>query len=391
LTLEKLLYAISEDDLKQLVENQVLEKKNLDYKLLLPSNADGEKKEFLADVSSFANSSGGDLLFGITQDNATGLPKEIVGLDSLNIDKEILRLESIVRDGIEPRIPSVAIHAVKLTNSNTVLIMRIQRSWVLPHRIKFLKSYRFYSRGTNGKYELDIGELRNAFTVIESLNERIKKFRENRVSSIFSNELPMLSVPFYNNAKVVLHLVPLVAFNPSTSYDIKQLKTKSNYYQPMYCSSWNNRYNLEGLLSYSVGSSGLSHSYTQFYRNGIVEAVDALLLEPQGSKKEIPSIAYEQEIIKTIKNYISALQFLNVELPIVVFVTFIDAKGYSMTRRESELIDRDILLLPEVILESYNINVEQALRPIFDSVWNACGFSQSLNYNDKGEWKPIES
>jgi hypothetical protein len=388
--LEKPLDSITEEDLNQLIENQVLEKKGLDYKLLLPSNSDAEKKEFLADVSSFANASGGDLLFGVAQDNATGLPKEIIGLDSLNIDKEILRLESIVREGIEPRIPSIAIHPIKLTNSNTVLAMRIQRSWVLPHRIKFLKSYRFYSRGTNGKYELDIGELRNAFTVSESLNERIKKFRENRVSSIFSNELPVLSVPFYNNARVVLHLVPLVSFSPSTSYDIKQLKTKSNYYEPMLCSSWNDRYNLEGLLSYSVSGSGLSHSYTQFYRNGIVEAVDALLLKPQDSKKQIPSIDYELEIIKTIKNYISALQFLNVELPIVVFVTFIGAKGYSMNRRWSELIDRDVLLLPEVILESYNINIEQALRPIFDSVWNACGFSQSQNYNDKGEWKPIE-
>ena len=49
------LAAITELDLKSLIENSVLEQKTLDYKKMLPGNSDSEKKEFLADVSSFAN------------------------------------------------------------------------------------------------------------------------------------------------------------------------------------------------------------------------------------------------------------------------------------------------------------------------------------------------
>ena len=114
MTLEKPLDSINEQDLKQLIENQVLEKKGLDYKLSLPSNSDADKKEFLADVSSFANSSGGDIIYGMAQDNTTGLPMELVGIDSVNLDQETLRLESIIREGIEPRIPSVTPHLIKL-------------------------------------------------------------------------------------------------------------------------------------------------------------------------------------------------------------------------------------------------------------------------------------
>ena len=55
---------------------------------------------------------------------------------------------------------------------------------------------------------------------------------------------------------------------------------------------------------------------------------------------------------------------------------------------EVHTIDRDILLLPEIILENYDIKAEKILKPCFDSIWNACGFSGSFYYNDEGEWSP---
>ena len=83
--IEKPLESITEEDLKRLVENQVIEKKHLEYKRILPSNKDSDKKEFLADIVSFANTSGGDLIYGITQDNETGYPSELLGIDLPNL------------------------------------------------------------------------------------------------------------------------------------------------------------------------------------------------------------------------------------------------------------------------------------------------------------------
>ena len=45
------------------------------YKQKFPTNSDVDRKEFLADISSFANASGGDLVFGITEEN--GSPKAL--------------------------------------------------------------------------------------------------------------------------------------------------------------------------------------------------------------------------------------------------------------------------------------------------------------------------
>ena len=53
---------ITEEDLQALIDNSVLEGKTIEYKQSLPSNSDSDKKEFLADISSFANASGGDFM-----------------------------------------------------------------------------------------------------------------------------------------------------------------------------------------------------------------------------------------------------------------------------------------------------------------------------------------
>ncbi len=53
---------IEKADIEALVANEVREGRTLDYKENLPGNSDGDKTEFLADVSSFANASGGYIL-----------------------------------------------------------------------------------------------------------------------------------------------------------------------------------------------------------------------------------------------------------------------------------------------------------------------------------------
>src|SRR3989338_3325400 len=89
-------------DLSLLKDDGVKEGKDIDYKLELPKDNDESKKEFLADVSSFANTIGGYLVFGIKE--SEGLIEELVGLKIEDDDKLLLKLESIIRDGISPRI-----------------------------------------------------------------------------------------------------------------------------------------------------------------------------------------------------------------------------------------------------------------------------------------------
>lgn len=385
---------ISLSDLSNLIENGVGEGKTLEYKQRILIDQDNDKKEFLFDVSSFANASGGDLIFGIEENRETGLPVNICGIESLNKDELIQKIESLIRDGIAPRISGINISLIPLERLNHfVLIIRIPKSWTSPHQVIFKGSDKFYTRATNGKYKLDILELRNAFILSDTITDRIRKFREERLSAIVSSETP---VPLLSNAKIVLQFVPISSFEPNKNYDLTYFKSDYSRLYPLGGGGRDYRFNLEGMISYSSGhTKGVNHSYMQFYRNGVIETVNSTILEPYDSKlliPSVPSINFEGEIIKCYKEYCKIIKTLQIDIPIFVFLSFVGIKGYaiesSKLRRgyNDDKITQDVLALPEIIIDSYDFMPEQQLRPLFDMVWNACGFEKSLNYDETGNW-----
>ena len=148
--------------------NGVAERRTLEYKRELPSPIDKDRKrEFLADVTSFANSQGGDLIYGI--DAPKGVPTAIVGIAADDWDAELLRWEAIIQDGVEPRLPGIRLQWIPVLEDRRVMLIRIPPSPVGPHRITFSNWSRFYGRRSNAKYEMDAQELREAFTASEAL------------------------------------------------------------------------------------------------------------------------------------------------------------------------------------------------------------------------------
>ena len=382
---------INESDLQSLIANAIKEGRTIEYKQALPGTSDNDKKEFLADVSSFANASGGDLIYGISENKDTGEPEQANGLDISNTDEEIRRLDSIIRDGLQPRLPFVSIRAIDLSNSKVALIMRVAKSWTSPHRVTFKGHDKFYSRSSNGKYSLDVFELRTAFTLSETLADRVRDFREERISRLIAKETP---VPFYDSPKIVLHVIPATAFDPAQSVDLKALANDPRKLRPIYSSGCDYRYNIDGYLSYSGVRNQLTHSYAQFYRTGIIEAVEGLMLQNRhDGELTIPSSAYELEIIKALDIYLVLLKEMNIGLPLFVSLTLINVKGYIMSvdpsrfwKDETHAIDKDIIYLPELIVENYGIKATEIMKPAFDTLWNACGFSRSFNYDESGNW-----
>lgn len=379
----KQLESIEESDLQSLVDNKVLEGKMIEYKESLPGNTDSEKKEFLADVSSFANAAGGCLIFGIKQ--TSGVPSEVCGLQITNIDAEILRLENIIRDGVEPRIPGVAVRAVPLQSSRVAIIIRIPRSWALPHMVTFRGYSKFYSRNSAGKFPLDVSEMRALFALSETTAQRIRNFRVERLSKIIARETPIaLDEP----PKIVLHIIPLDAFDPAKKYDLDSLDSGS--LQPIYTPGWNHRYNFDGVLAYGqFPKSTSAHSYLQIYRNGIIEAVEAFLLRDG----VIPSVAFEEELLKALPRFLAIQKKLGVEPPLFIMLSLLGVSGYIMavdrTRfgwRDDYPINRDALIVPEILIESFECDPAEVMRPIFDAIWNAAGWPRSMNYDENGRW-----
>ncbi len=383
--INKHLNQINDNDLENLIANSIPESKTIEYKRDLPGNSDNDRKEFLADISSFANSSGGDLIFGIAEEG--GIPVSIDGIDITDLDKELLKYEGIIRDGLEPRI-TFSIGVIRLKNKRVVLIFRVLKSWTSPHRVIYKSHDKFYGRNSAGKYALDTTELRVVFNLTKTITEEVKNFRIDRISQLLSNNTP---IPFRDKAKIVLHFIPLESFNPSFQFDIKQVN--SAQLRPMYCMGWNDRINLEGFLTYSQNTNGESYSYVQLYRNGIIEIVNGSILKDDAEEKYIPSIAYEKEILETVKSYIEFMKNQDIPTPVVMCLTLIGVKDFKISDQkrsfthETFKIDKEILQLPEIIIETYeDINILKMLKPIFDLIWNSCGYEGSLNFSEDGNW-----
>jgi predicted HTH transcriptional regulator len=153
---------VSEVHLQDLKSTGVPEGVFLEYKRTTYGNGDAEVKEYLKDVSSFANTYGGDLVIGIEEEEE-GVAKKVVGLFGVDPDKELQRLESLTRDGIEPRIVGIRMKSVSVTGGGVVFIIRVPKSWNPPHRVNARNTNRIYARNSAGAYELSIEELRVLF------------------------------------------------------------------------------------------------------------------------------------------------------------------------------------------------------------------------------------
>src|SRR5689334_1495143 len=112
----------SKHRLDQMIADGVEENLSLDYKRAdsLAKN-DGKKSEVTKDVSSFANSSGGLLIYGVAEfeDEARNhLPERLDPIRRTEISKEWL--DQVIQS-IQPRIEGAFIHPVTISEAdNTV-------------------------------------------------------------------------------------------------------------------------------------------------------------------------------------------------------------------------------------------------------------------------------
>jgi hypothetical protein len=192
--------------------------------------------------------------------------------------------------------------------------------------------------------------------------------------------------------RIVLHVMPGAAFDPATRLDLSAIKEPSLKLQPISASGWSHRFNLDGLLWFTEWREATpSPNYTQLFRNGMIEAVTVGLLREWEGKKIIASVVYEQELIVALDKYLTALKSCGLTPPIVVMLTILGAKGYSMAAGSNYwgggMIDRDMLILPEVVVEELSTNAASVFKPIFDTFWQAAGWEKSLNYDKNGNWK----
>ncbi|HUT28422.1 MAG TPA: ATP-binding protein [Sedimentisphaerales bacterium] len=306
---------IEKTEIDFLIGNKIGERKTLEYKERLPGRTDSDKKEFLADISSFANASGGDIIYGVKEaanndGKKTGEPGAVAPLQGISADEAKLQIENLIRTGIEPRI---AIHVKAIDGYGAdgkgfVILVRIPQSFASPHMVKFKNTSRFYCRNSAGKYQLDVQEIRNAFLATDSQAERIRTFLQNRLAKIMADETP---VRLSTEHRLVLHVVALHPFLNHQRLQLNLNKNLASDFRPIGAGGWDSRYNLDGFITYDrdYENKTLNDGYCLLFFNGVVESVYSNILRVKGGQKPkegetafIASVAYEGYLIEALSS-----------------------------------------------------------------------------------------
>lgn len=385
----KYLADITATDIQNLVDNAVPESTTLEFKRDLPAKPDDAKKEFLADVSALANTSGGDLLFGI--DEVNGCASAVVGVEAQDLDGEILRLGQILSSGLEPRIRYS--HVTIECSEGTVLLLRVEKSWAAPHRVVFKAHDKFFARTATGKYPLDVQQLRRAFIENNSVTERMRNFRADRLASIIAGLTP---VSMLATSKLVIHLIPFDAFFSEPQLDLRGILPRDSF-RPLSGNGHSDRLTFEGRLVTAVTKDGLSPSYLHFYRTGVIEMVDAFILSRRMPDPPdlpfIPAQEVETMILSGVERGLRLMRHVGATAPVALSVTLTDVKGMILRFQDWMLYEQHPVLnthlfFPDVVFAELADRPGPLLRPLFDLLWNACGVHQSPNFDDESNWTP---
>ncbi len=388
--INKRIDEIEERDIDALVTDGEPESRTIDYKGELPGGKDDDKREFLADVSAFANASGGDIVFGVEEGGGDkkGIPTKVVGLSG-DMDGAILRLESMLRSGLEPVLPGLRIRRVDRAAGPPVLVLRVPKSWLAPHRVTFRGHDRFYVRTSAGKDKMDVTELRAAFALSEGLPERLRRFRRERLALIAAGETPAPLVP---GPKVVLHVVP---FDAGRHLDMTAVAREKDELEPMNTTYVGYRFNVDGYLAHDrpSGPARPGESYVQVLRSGALEYAWARLCWGK-DQRTIDRFFLEGNVVEALRRGVELLRGLDFGPPIFALMTMLGVKGLAMGREnayndlcaESDPFDRDDLLLPDVAVQDFADDAPAVLKPAFDTMWQAAGKPGSPNYDKDGTW-----
>jgi hypothetical protein len=381
--------SITQQDLQRLIDDEITEGKSIDYKLELNLEKGDDKKEFLADVTSFANTAGGHLLIGIKPDGDRAIELLGIGANAEEQDRIKQQIENLLRDCIDPRLPPLQQRFVSLASGKHILVLRIGQSWAGPHMVK--TSAKFFARNSAGKFALDTQQLRAAFAATDDIGRRMGLWRTERIGKILANEAPW-ALP--EGPRLIVHLMPQQSFGGHRGTSGVNVDRQSRPNLPMLLGSgWPCRPNFDGWISPHANAP----TYTQIFRDGCMEATDAYTLRNTGSEKQnnvVDSIALEERVTKFVTSGISFLHNHGLQAPVFACVTLTGIKGRRLIQGnrgpQGDPVPQDILVLPEAqiddLLDRSSNDVSAVLRPVFDVLWQAFGYDRSMNYNANGRW-----
>lgn len=367
--IERPLDQITLDDIEALVRFQRSESRTLDFKEAFPSGGHKGVRDFLADVTAFANTDGGDIIIGVREDK-NGVAAEVVGIDPNGLDQELRRIDDQLRSLVDPSVPSFKVRELQQPDGNSVLVMRVGASLIAPHRVAYDKSSRFYRRANRSNFEMNTAEIRQAFAASRDYPDRIRDLHQKAVAAIQGSDMPTRIVA---GPTLIVTVAPL-----SVLREARDIRVTRDYavLPPHTISSIRNVVGLEGLIVL-VDPDPVqgARSWSVNHRLGYVDLAWAI-----GSKTHGRDLVHPKRVVHglpgTVTSAIARLRMHGIEGPWIVMATLEAVGGFEMVLGDGYPVGpawRNSAYLGEVVDDTMD---EQAVQPLVESFWRLFGVDQ---------------
>lgn len=315
--------------LYQFLELKIPEGIYIDYKLDISSIERGKAyKEFLKDVTAFANAGGGNIVIGAKEpSDAMDIGDQVLGIE--NGDQIAQNLERLSATSIDPRVSGLGIKAIPLSNSRYIVLVHIPPSMNRPHMVNYDSHRSFYMRHSESSFPMTTYEIKQSVMASFSAEETVKAYFHLREADILSYFLD--ATPTF-----ILQAMPLISLESSWNVLDEKIEkivrgTSGNSSSYIYelASSIAPQPTLDGLRG--QGSRDKPDWVTEVHRNGYISVV--FKNQSQCYEKDNESYLVHSGSCLLFSNFMEFVEKLtdatNTDLPYIISCKYYGAK---MTR-----------------------------------------------------------
>jgi len=370
----------NQEYLNTLIAAKAAENQFLDYKERIPS----EGKDFIADVTSFANTHGGCIVFGVSEKG--GEPCACPGVQVEDRDAEVRRLSAIISSQTDPPLRGFKFDWVPFDEKTLMLVLRIPQSGGAPHMI-VKGTPKFYSRGPAANIPMSSFDLRNAFSSQGLSAGKFRAFVAERCQEILS---PEDIIPLYGDGHAAFHIMPVSATSRPLDTDAASLRKATRDLRAPFGLGANYHMFIDGIAITSLvglGGGTRSQSHTILFRQGSIEIAAPCLLAQGGRKTLDPGFLFN--ISESVDSYVRAANEIGAFGPWMACLSFINCDncmlGFSgRISGNSKLIKKKIFSLPIMDWLDGSEDWQIVLQKFSDRLANYFGIDRSPFHRPDG-------